>query len=191
MEATAPRYLAEQKSVTADAVPAAEPFRLFGPPAPPVAPLVVEMYAEPGPTIELVMPLGYRGLVKVEVQPRDDIPCPPGQRRFRYEVPSSGVVQAAGPSLLRRNPDIVAAYADSVPLSTQPKDGEVGFLWVKAEGACEYYVVGTPIERDSLRRSDPKDSTSQSSAGGQKTGRGRGRRGSQSPADAGADAPNP
>ena len=147
VEATAPGYLYEQKSFGADVVPASVPYRLLTASASPVAPLVLELYAEPGPTIELVLPPGYHSLVRVEVQPRDDIPCPPGLRRFRYEVPASGEVKAIGPALLRRTPAIVACYANSALLPSHVKDGEVGFLWVKSDGPCEIYVVGTAIER--------------------------------------------
>jgi hypothetical protein len=191
MEATAPGYLYEQKSLPADAVPPPKSFFSFGAPEPRAVPLVMELYAQPGPTIELVLPLGYRGVVRVQVEPRDDVPCPPGLRRFRFEVPASGEVQAIGPSLLRRTPAITAAYANGVSLSPQVKDGEIGFLWVKSDGACEVYVVGTPIERDSLRRSDHKDRTSQSADNGQKSGGRKGRRGSQPPSDPSAESPNP
>ncbi len=184
-------YLYEQKSLPAEAVPAPKSFFPFGAPEPHAVPLVMELYAQPGPTIELVMPIGYRGVVRVQVEPRDNIPCPPGLRRFRYEVPPSGEVQAVGPSLLRRTPDIVAGYANGVSLSPQVKDGEIGFLWVKSDGAYEVYVVGTLIERDSLRRSDHKDRVSQSSSDGQKSGGGRkGRHGSPPSSDVSADAPN-
>jgi hypothetical protein len=192
IEATAPGYLYEQKSLGADAVPASKSFFPFGAPEPQVAPLAIELYAQPGPTIELALPPGYRGLVRVEVEPRDDIPCPPGLRRFRYEVPSSGVVQVIGPALLRRTPAIVAGYANGASLNPQAQDGELGFLWVKSDGACEVYVVGTPIERNSLRRSDHNNRVSQSSDDGQKSGRGhKGRHGSQPSSDSGADSPNP
>src|SRR5262249_35647654 len=39
---------------------------------------VLDLYPGPRPTVELVVPAGYRGLVKVEVRPREDVPCPPG-----------------------------------------------------------------------------------------------------------------
>ncbi len=191
LEATAAGYLYEQKSFDADVVPAAAPFGPFAAPAPPVASLVLEMYAAPGPTIDLVLPPGYRGIVRVEVQPRDDIPCPPGLRHFRYQVPDTGEVVAAGPALLRRTPAIVAGYANGAPLASQVKDGEIGFLWIKSDGPYEIYVVGTPIERDSLRRSDLRN-TRLSADDGPKPGRGhKGRRGGQPSSDSGGDAANP
>jgi hypothetical protein len=191
LEATAPGYLYEQKSLAGDVVPAPKSFFPFRAPEPHIAPLVMELYAQPGPIIDLVLPLGYRGVVRVAVEPRDNVPCPPGLRRFRFEVPPSGEVQVIGPALLRRTPVIAASYANGVSLNPQAKDGEIGFLWVKSDGACEVYVVGTSIERDSLRRSDHKDRMNQSSDNGQKSGGRKGRHGSQPPSDSSADSPNP
>jgi hypothetical protein len=91
-QANAPGYMLEEKSL---AVPPVEPARLFGPAAPP-AQIVVDMYAGPDPTVELVLPVGYRGLVRTKVHILDDLPGPPGQRLFRYETPESGVVQVTG-----------------------------------------------------------------------------------------------
>lgn len=148
METTAPGYLLDQKSLSGDlvAIPTHEPFGLFGAKEPPPVSLVAELYAEPGPTIELVLPSGYKGLVRVEVRPRDDVPCPPGQRRFRYDVSPSGEVVATGPALLRRLPNFVASYADGAPLSVKAKDDEVGWRWLKSDGVRETFVVGTLAE---------------------------------------------
>jgi len=174
METTAPGYLLDQKSLAGDvvAIPPNEPFQLFGRKEQPPVSLVAELYAEPGPTIELVLPSGYRGLVKVEVRPRDDVPCPPGQRRFRYEVPPSGDVEATGPALLRRLPNFVASYADGAPLSAKAKDDEVGLRWLSSDGVRETLVVGTLAEFYSYRRASVKEDAGTSPAGRRKGGHG-------------------
>ena len=42
---------------------------------------VLELYtADPAPSVELVVPTGYRGVVDVDVQARENIRCQPGQR---------------------------------------------------------------------------------------------------------------
>jgi hypothetical protein len=46
---------------------------------------------------------------------RGDVPCPPGRRCFRYDVPASGEVRAEGPALLERVPDFRLLYADGAP----------------------------------------------------------------------------
>ncbi len=148
------------------------------------------MYAAPAPSVELVVPVGYRGLVHVETRIRDDLPFPPGQRCFRYDVPASGVIQVVGPALFRRVPAIRATYADGTPLSSDAKDLDIGFRWVKSENDGELYLVGTSIECDAFRRAPT--GAGRPSDGGQAQGRGRrNRRGSPPPSDSDAAPANP
>src|SRR5262249_61077154 len=103
----------------------------------------LEMYSGPRFGVELVVPVGYRGLFKAEVRVRDDAPCPPGQRRFRAEVPVSGVVEVQGPPALRRvqPPDFKARYADGSPLGAEMDAVKVGFRWLRREGHGPCFVV--------------------------------------------------
>ncbi len=178
LDATAPAYLSQQKNLPVEAVEAIKPPGLFHPAAPRPADFVVEMYAAPGPELELVVPTSYRGVVKVTVRVRDDLTNPPGQRLFSYAVPPSGDVEVTGPPLLRRvySPDYRAKFADGTPLSRRPEEGEVGFWCLKTEGASEYFVVGTRAEYDELRRSGEKENSGESHPTGRGGGRG-GRRG--------------
>ena len=149
------------------------------------------MYAAPGPTVELVVPVGFRGLVRVETRIQDDLPFPAGQRCFRYDVAPSGVVQVTGPAPFRRVPTFRACYADGTPLAADAPDLDVGFRWVKSENGFEFSMVGTRTECDSLRRAP--DAGGRSSDGDKAQGRGRrGRRGSPAPADlnSASDGPN-
>ncbi len=88
VEANAPGYLLEERSLSGEVVQSPQP-----------ASVVLAMYAAPGPTVELVVPVGFRGLVRVETRIQDDLPFPAGQRCFRYDVAPSGVVQVTGPAL--------------------------------------------------------------------------------------------
>ena len=94
-----------------------------------------------------------RGLVKVEDRRQhDDIPCPPGQRRFRYDVPPSGNVEATGPALLRRLPNFVASYAEGPPQHEgQGRQGRLAVAGVR-RGAQKTLVVGTLAEFYSYRQ---------------------------------------
>jgi hypothetical protein len=141
-------YLFNEKNLPTEAVTAAEPGPRFGAGEPRPVHFVVDLYAGPQPTVELVLPVGYRGLVKVEVQVRDDAPCQPGQRCFRYVVPPSGVVQVTGPPLLRCVfcSDFRARYADGTPLGKDAKGQEPGFWWLRREGVYECFFVGTRAE---------------------------------------------
>jgi hypothetical protein len=186
---TAPGYLSEEKNLSVEAVQAIEPAHLFEATDRRPVTFVLDLYPEPGPTVELVVPTGYRGLVKAEVRVQDDAPCPPGQRCFSCVVPASGVVQVTGPPLLRRvyGTDFRARTADGAPLSPRPTGSDVGLWWLKCEGSSQWFLVGTQGEYDSLRRSGPAEGAAESrSPGGKGEGRGRrNRRGNQPPADAG------
>jgi hypothetical protein len=178
---TAPGYMPEEKDLPADAVRAIEPAHLFESIDHRPAGVVVELYADPRPTVELVLLPGYRGLVRAEVIIQDDAACPPGQRRFSAVVPPTGVVQVVGPPLLRRvfAPDFSARYADGAPLSQNAKDTEIGYWWLKCEGSVQIFFIGTPKEFEDLRRSqEPQDAgLKRTSGGGKGEGKGGGRRG--------------
>jgi hypothetical protein len=157
--------------------------------------VVVEMYAEePRLTVELVLPVGYRGLVKADIQVEENAPCSPGQRLFRYVVPPSGVVRVSAPVVFRRFtfPNFLGTYANGTRLSREARDAEVGFWWLKSEGASHTFFVG-PASEYALHRPEPSHDPVESPSGkGQ--GRGRGRRnrgGGQSPADSSSSGMNP
>jgi hypothetical protein len=181
VDVTLPGYMSERKSYGIDAIQAIKPVGFFESADKRTVNFVVEMFAEPFPGVELVLPDGYRGTVKATVKVRDDITCPPGQRLFSYVVPPSGIVEVTGPSLLRRvfGPDFHARYANGTVLKRQPEEGDVGFWNLKSEGEHEYFVVGTRAEYDMLRRADLREGNSEGRSSGGKGGGGggRGRRG--------------
>jgi hypothetical protein len=195
VEGTAVGYLVGEASLSAEAVRAIEPAGLFEAVDQRPVTLILEMYAEPRPTVELVVPTGYRGLVKVEVQVQEDAGLAPGQRDFRWTVPASGVLQVSGPPQLRHllPADFRASFADGAPLNHHPKDPAPGFWWVKREGAFQCFLIGTQAEFDACRRaSQLEDFGTGRSAGGAK-GQGRGRRGRRSnpaPSESGSADPS-
>lgn len=147
VEATAPGFMLESKELPAKMV---QSLRTDKRPAC----LVLALYAEPRPAVELVVPAGYRGLVKADVQIPEDGPVAPGQRTFRYEVAPSGAVLVTGPPVLRRvlPQSFELTYADGVPLGRQAKQAELGYWWLKSEGDVQYFLVGTQQEFDNYRR---------------------------------------
>jgi hypothetical protein len=154
VNATAAGYQPEELSMPAEAVEQMPGSRLPWAVEPSSAPFVLEIYAQPAVRVELVLPNGYIGLVVAEVRIREDSPCTPGQRLFRYDVPATGVVEVTGPPLLRRvyPPDFRARFADGTPVSPQAGPQEVGLRPLKREGTAEYFVVGTQIQFDNIRR---------------------------------------
>jgi hypothetical protein len=150
VDAAANGYLPQTLGLTAEAVGKIEPAHLFEDAGQRPAGLVVEMLAGPHPTIELVVPNGYRGVVKAEVHIQEDALCPPGQRRFTYPVDPPETLQIVGPPLLRRvyPPDFRAKYADGTVLSQQAADTEVGLRPLRSEGDVQVFVIGTKDDLD-------------------------------------------
>ena len=176
LEVSGPGYLSESMDVSSEAIEHIEPAPWFGTPPQRPANFVLKMLAGPRFAVELVLPTGYRGLVVADVQFLNEVPCPPGQRRFSYEVPSSGRVQVRGPGLLLSHlPDYGARYADGTVLGPEMDAVKVGFRWLKQDGPREYFVVGTQPEYESYRLDLLSHSTGQDSrpsGGGQGGGRG-------------------
>jgi hypothetical protein len=180
LDASAPGYMAEQQNISTEKIQKIEPAHFFETAERRPPECVVEMYAEPRFTVELIVPAGYRGLIKAEVQIQDDIPVPPGQRCFRYEV-ADGFVQVKGPGVLRRipPPEYHARYADGTPLANEMTLLKVGFRWLRGEGKEHYFVVGTQPEYDMQRRYAPAEqvSTLRRAEGPSNGGHGRRHRG--------------
>src|ERR1700722_15710187 len=102
VEISAKGYMAEYRFVTNPELQAIESAHWFEDVQRRPVALVLEMYAEPRPTVELLVPNYFRGLIKATVKIQDDARIQPGQRRFTYEVPRSGEVLVAGHPMLRR-----------------------------------------------------------------------------------------
>jgi hypothetical protein len=194
LDVSAPGYLNEQKNYPTAAVEAIKPAGFFESGERQSADFVVDLYTGPSPEVELVLPDGFRGMVKVGVKIDDSATCPPGQRKFSYTVPPSGTLEFTGPPMLRRvfSPDFNARYANGTPLSRKPQDDEIGFLCLRSEGGYDYFVVGTRAEYEELRRADRRDDSGSRSSGGGKGGGGRGGRrgrgGNQSATDSSSAA---
>jgi hypothetical protein len=188
LEVAAEGYLPEHRFVPVETVRAIKPAGLFELLERRPANLVVEMYAErPLPTLDLVLPAGYRGVVQVDLQIAEDASGLPGQRQFSFTVPPSGSIQVTGPAVLAKFPvpNVTARFADGAPLSREPKaeDWEIGFWPVKYESRRLLFLVGTKAELARYRAEHPEEAglvvrARGSSKGG---GKGRGRRSAVEP----------
>jgi hypothetical protein len=117
--------------------------------------VTLELFAEPRPTLELVVANGYRGVVRAKIRVQDDLTYPPHQRLFSYPVPASAFVEAVVPPLFARGstPDLRVRYAEGTPLSRDAKPYEVGCRWLKSDPDSEYvFLIGTQWEADTFRR---------------------------------------
>jgi hypothetical protein len=178
MRAAAQGYLAEDKDVAVTTIEKIAPVRLFESAEQRPPTMIIDLYREPAFSVELTIPLSYRGIIKADIDLRDGVPCPPGQRCFTYAVSPSGEVSVVGPSLLRRVPphNYHARYADGTPLDTEMGLAKVGFRWLKQEGKQHYYVVGTQPEYEAFARELVKEESSHHRSGDPGEGNRRGGR---------------
>jgi hypothetical protein len=111
--------------------------------------VIVDMFAEPAATVELIVPAGYRGLVRVEVQ---EIPPPTVRlRTIQVPVPDSGIVMIKGPRLLHRADcvDVCLRTSDGIPMESPPEGEAVGFWRLDSDGEdVHFYLVGTQKDHD-------------------------------------------
>jgi len=198
VKATSKGYMSEEKEVPTQTAQALKPAHLFEAVEKRPVGLVLELYAEPRPTIELVVSTGYLGVVKAAVHVQEDAPSAPGQRLFSCVVPPDGVAQVTGPALLGRvfAADFSGKYADGTVLSREAKGAEIGLWWLKYEDDCHHFLVGTQKEFEAYRKSLEKEQSPREnrSGGGQRsggTGGGHGRRGNQSSSGSGSDGMTP
>jgi uncharacterized membrane protein YgcG len=130
----------------------------------------LELYAAPDFAIELVVPAGYRGLIRATPKFEDGYAFRAGLRRFQFDVSTSGKVDLIGPAMLRHivPVDYSASYADGNALVKNADDTTVGIKYWKMDGADQLFVVGTKPEIESFVKTntpDPTDSSSRSSGG--------------------------
>lgn len=177
VQAVAQGYLPEKVDVSADVVNArrqtaareSQTAKAARKPTEPRSPdVVVEMYAEPAFSVELVLPPNYRGLVKVGVELSDNFPLAMGQRCFRFPVSPTGEAQVRGPSLLQSIavPDFRARYANGPYLGTKLEADKIGFRWLKGAGNQHCFVVGTQLDYEKFHAQLTPEETRAAGHGG-------------------------
>jgi hypothetical protein len=174
VEAVGGGYLTETTYIPLRTVRTLEPAHLFEHEELRPVSFVVEMYAKPLPTIELVVPAGYRGELKANVHVSPAAAWPAGQRNFRYEVSAAGVAEVSGPEMLGRiaASSFTLKYADGTPLSLAADHSELGYWWLRHDGETDYYFVGTKADYTLKRSADRGEEIMEKNSGG---GHGRGR----------------
>ncbi len=163
VNATANGYMPENLNVSTDLIQHIEPAHPFEAVQKRPADFVIEMYPLPKFAVELIVPRGYCGLIKAEIQLQADVAAPPGERCFRYPVNENNSVLVNGPTILSRvyPSDYHASYTDGTPLSDEMSLVKVGFRWLRGEGKEQYFVVGTKAEYDLYRRTIPSEAPAQ------------------------------
>ncbi len=156
VEVKAKGYLLEQKTLPIETVQAIKPAGWFEKVGQRPVDLAIALYADPRPVVELVLPAGFRGMIKAEVQVEPDMRNTPGNRLFRYSVSPAGTVQVIGPPLVERVAplDYQAVTADGTRLTRSVQGLDVGFYAVKSDGHALTFFVGTRAEYDAIRIAD-------------------------------------
>jgi uncharacterized membrane protein YgcG len=185
VEVTASGYIAAQTTLPRDVTDALASAKTFQPYKGPPLAVTLDMFVGPRPVAELVLPVGFHGLVKAEIHPQADGPWPAGQRAFTYTVPANGVVRLDGPPVFGQStgPEIVAKFADGTPIPKDATNAEVALRWIRRDGTTVYFAVGTSADADAARRTlggidaDHSQSAPKDGQGGRRGGGGGGGRG--------------
>jgi hypothetical protein len=121
-------------------------------------PLEFRLYKKPAPLVNISVPNGYRGPLKVDLRPIPGwIRNKPGERDFRFKASPTGYVRIdATPLLLRSlyNLDVHAHFEDGtailkVDYMTRPT--EVALRWVDILDNRVVFAVGTEQDEQAVR----------------------------------------
>jgi hypothetical protein len=112
----------------------------------------VDLFSNPGATIELIVPVEFRGLIKLDLEEQASEQQVPGRRRFECMVPASGIAQVRGPMELLHGRVCRLQYearaSDGLPIPTEPQDDEVvGLRLMTSFGMSKFFVIGTDLDR--------------------------------------------
>jgi hypothetical protein len=154
VEATAAGYLHDQVSISSESIQNVQPAHFFEEADKRKPEFVVEMYHEPRFTVELIVPRGYRGLIRAEIEVQEDMAVPARQRCFRYQV-VDGFVRIKGPAIVLRRvypSEYHARFDDDSQLTAEMSLQKVGFRWLRGQDKEQFFVVGTQPEYDMQRR---------------------------------------
>ncbi|MFO0937630.1 MAG: hypothetical protein U0798_14080 [Gemmataceae bacterium] len=108
----------------------------------------VELFAAPRPTIELVVPNGFRGLIQADLQIDPTQISSSQMRRFRYDLDQNGHATVTGPPVLQcvLPADFIAISSDGTPMPVPKLPFDVGLRIVAKTDAADYFVIGTELE---------------------------------------------
>jgi hypothetical protein len=142
---------------------------------------VVEVFSGKRPSVEFLLPVGFRGPIKARIVVQDP-PPQSGQREFSIAVPSNGAVQIVGSPILKyaSGPTFRAKFANGEPVPTQLSELQVGLRWLQVVGDMHYFVVGTQADWNAAHAelvADLPNSPRPASKGNGGGGGGRGGRG--------------
>jgi uncharacterized membrane protein YgcG len=178
IEASESGHTSEFQVVGDSEIIAISPPSLFGSQSMQSSNFVLDLYAAPAFGVELVVPQGFHGLLKVQLNFSDQQPVPRGQRVFSFEAAADGQVKGNAPAILRRVPasSYTIRYTDGTPIGDKMDATTVGVRWLKNVAGSDMFIVGTEADYEQSRKDAGISSDSPPDSNNKKQG-GRGGRG--------------
>jgi hypothetical protein len=154
LRAEADGYLWEERQVQASEICQVSLLNWFWMPERRPVTFVLDASPQWSAWVELIVPDGYRGVIKVEVERLAEDRNAPARRRFHFQVPPSGILKVSGPSLLGQpGSHYVARYAGGPPIECFPTaDDAVGLRYVGSYMSDLFFVIGTAADAESSYR---------------------------------------
>jgi hypothetical protein len=178
IEATAAGYVAESVVANDQTIAAVATYPVVGPALPHSPDFTIELYPGPKFGVELVVPPGYRGLVRADLDFREGVPIPKGQRLYSFDVNPKGEAKGVGPAILKRvSPsEYRARPADAAGAVDEGPDG-IALRYLKRDVGTDVFVYGSREEFERYRKEMGVEApTSSTPSDTKKSGRGGGRR---------------
>jgi len=119
---------------------------------------ILELWADPNPVVEFVIPPGYRGPIKARFEPANSQDFQPGQRVFQCRIDEAGRVTVKAPKLVDGNSHSTKFAArceggNLLPEGRDSKPDEVALRSVNSgypNQLTRLFIIGTQVEADAL-----------------------------------------
>lgn len=122
--------------------------------------ITVYLYRDPPPKITVIVPNGYRGPLKVDLQPSENyVQGEVGQREFVFNASETGYVGIEATPLLRRSyaSRVLVRYVDGTRIwdwgeyLSPDRDDRIALYRIVGTGNRWLYMIGTKADAEALR----------------------------------------
>ncbi len=115
----------------------------------------IELYKDPKFEVVLRLPLKYSGIIRAHTKLQETNNFPPGQRRFYYDVTTSGDVTINGPKILStvQPANFIVQDESGNPVGSRIDANTVGCQWIHLENNnLNIFAVGKKAVYDQVYR---------------------------------------
>jgi hypothetical protein len=116
--------------------------------------VIVEMYAKPAPTVELIVPPGYRGPIKVDFEIDENNSVHRSNRLYTAVVLPAGLAKVKGDALLRQlsSVDFRVRFADQNYSTLLEKNSPIELHFVDCSENSILFALGTRADKEKVAR---------------------------------------